>query len=63
MFGTDTVRRWAQAHPQLATALVTMAFFAAFAGATGDVTNVGEFANMGGDGPGISGGTMTHQGP
>lgn len=58
MFGTDRVRRWALENPQFATTLVTMAFFAAFAGATGD------FANLdGASGGGSSGGTMTHQGP
>lgn len=36
----ETVRRWAQNNPQLATSLTSLMVFAGFAAATGDLTNI-----------------------
>jgi hypothetical protein len=53
---TDTIRRWAQQHPQLAVSLASFMVIAGFAAATGDLANFD-----GGVEP--MGGTTTQQGP
>lgn len=54
---TETVRRWAQNNPQLATSLMSMMVLAGFAAATGD------FANLEGPSVDPTGGTTVTHGP
>jgi len=53
----ETVRRWAQNNPQLATSLMSLMVLGAFAAATGDLSN------LDGSGFDTSGGTTVTHGP